>query len=144
FLLKTHVQPERVLHVSSQNASTISPAFANRLEYSKEEKRIVITLHNLQKNDSGIYVCAGVVKNATFLSANRNGTMMLVKEVEEDCRNSSWGIYALTTVAVLLFAALVCCAFRCVNIKKYFMKKAPTTIYEDMSYSSIRKTLSKD
>ncbi|NXE08928.1 CD7 protein, partial [Lophotis ruficrista] len=116
FLLKTHVQPERVLHVSSQNASTISPAFANRLEYSKEEKRIVITLHNLQKNDSGIYVCAGVVKNASFLSANRSGTMMLVKEVEEDCRNSSWGIYALSTVVVLLFAALVCCAFHRVNV----------------------------
>lgn len=79
FLLKTHMQPERVLHVSSQNTSTISPAFANRLEYSKQEKKIVITLHNLQKNDSDIYVCAGVVKNFSFLQVNRSGTMVLIK-----------------------------------------------------------------
>uniref|UniRef100_A0A8C0EHP7 Ig-like domain-containing protein n=1 Tax=Bubo bubo TaxID=30461 RepID=A0A8C0EHP7_BUBBB len=79
YLLKTHMQPERVLHVSSQNDSTIFPAFANRLEYSKQEKKIVITLHNLQKNDSDIYVCAVVVKNSSFLSVNRSGTMMLIK-----------------------------------------------------------------
>lgn len=73
------MQPERVLYVSSQNGSTISPAFANRLEYSKEEKKILITLHNLQKNDSDIYVCAGMLKNSTFLSVNRSGTMVLIK-----------------------------------------------------------------
>uniref|UniRef100_A0A663LK27 Immunoglobulin V-set domain-containing protein n=1 Tax=Athene cunicularia TaxID=194338 RepID=A0A663LK27_ATHCN len=79
YLLKTHMQPERVLYVSNQNDSTIFPAFANRLEYSKQEKKIVITLHNLQKNDSDIYVCAGVIKNFSFLSVNRSGTMMLIK-----------------------------------------------------------------
>uniref|UniRef100_A0A8C6ZQC5 Immunoglobulin V-set domain-containing protein n=1 Tax=Nothoprocta perdicaria TaxID=30464 RepID=A0A8C6ZQC5_NOTPE len=56
FLLKTHMKPERVLYVSRQNASTISTTFANRLEYSKEEETLVVTLHNLQKNDSDIYV----------------------------------------------------------------------------------------
>uniref|UniRef100_A0A672UH57 Immunoglobulin V-set domain-containing protein n=1 Tax=Strigops habroptila TaxID=2489341 RepID=A0A672UH57_STRHB len=81
YLLKTHVQPEQVLYVSSQNASTVSPAFANRLEYSKEGKKIVITLHNLWRNDSDVYVCAGVVKNSSFLSASRSGTMMLIKGI---------------------------------------------------------------
>ncbi|NWW85440.1 CD7 protein, partial [Rhynochetos jubatus] len=79
YLLKTHMQPERVLYVSRQNTSTIFPAFANRLEYSKEEKKLVITLHNLQKNDSDIYVCVGVLKNSSFLSGNRKGTMILIK-----------------------------------------------------------------
>ncbi|NXT34991.1 CD7 protein, partial [Pelecanoides urinatrix] len=116
FLLKTHMQPERVLYVSSQNASTIFPVFANRLEYSKQEEKIVITLHNLQKNDSDMYVCAGVVKNSPLLSVNGSGTMMLIKEVEQtDCSNSSWGIYTLIIMVVLLFSALICCTLYRVN-----------------------------
>ncbi|XP_030317986.1 uncharacterized protein LOC115599334 [Calypte anna] len=80
YLLKTHTQRERVLYVSSQNASsTVFPPFANRLEYSKEEQKIVITLHNLQENDSDIYVCAGVLNGSSFLSVNRRGTMVLIK-----------------------------------------------------------------
>ncbi|NXF31739.1 CD7 protein, partial [Nyctibius bracteatus] len=141
YLLKTQVQPEKVLYISSQNASTIFPAFANRLEYSKEEKKIVITLHNLQKNDSDIYVCAGVLKNSSFLSVSRSGTMMLIKEVEQtDCSNSSWGIYGLTIVVVLLFSALICCTLYRVNMKKYFQKRKPNAVYEDMSCSSRRNT----
>ncbi|KAM6344286.1 T-cell antigen CD7 isoform 1-T1 [Alca torda] len=144
YLLKIHMQPERVLYVSSQNTSTISPAFANRLEYSKEDKKIVITLHNLWKNDSDTYVCAGVLKNSSSLSVNRSGTMMLVKDAETEqvyCGNSSWGIYGLTIAVVLLFSALVCCALYRIDVKKYCQKKKPNAVYEDMSYSSRRSTL---
>ncbi|NXJ45649.1 CD7 protein, partial [Spizaetus tyrannus] len=141
-LLKTQIQPERVLYVSSQNGSTIFPAFANRLEYSKEEKKILITLHNLQKNDSDIYVCAGMLKNSTFLSVNRSGTMVLVKEVEQThCSNNSWDIYGLIIVVALLFFALICCTLYRVDMKKYFQKRKPNAVYEDMSYSSRRNTL---
>ncbi|KFZ69501.1 hypothetical protein N338_07392, partial [Podiceps cristatus] len=116
FLLKTHVRPERVLYVSSQNASTISPVFANRLEYSKKEKKIVVTLHNLQKNDSDLYVCTGILKNSSFSSVNGSGTMILIREVEQtDCSNSSWGIYGLIVVVALLFSVLTCCTFYRVN-----------------------------
>ncbi|XP_064323485.1 T-cell antigen CD7 [Phalacrocorax carbo] len=145
FLLKTHMQPESVLYVSSQNVSTIFPAFANRLEYSKQEKKIVITLHKLWKNDSDIYVCARV-KNSSFLSVSRSGTMLLIKEVEQtDCSNSSsWGIYGLTIVAVLLFSVLIHCTLHRVNMKKYFQKRKPNAVYEDMSYSSRRNTLTRN
>ncbi|NXL60384.1 CD7 protein, partial [Chordeiles acutipennis] len=142
YLLKTHMQPERVLYVSSQNTSTIFPAFANRLEYSKEEKKIIITLHNLWKNDSDMYVCAGVLKNSSFLSVHRSGTMMLVKDVElTDCRNNSWGIYGLVIVVVLLFSALICCTLYHVDMKKYFQKRKPNEVYEDMSFISRHNTL---
>ncbi|KAM9637988.1 T-cell antigen CD7 isoform 2-T4 [Morphnus guianensis] len=142
YLLKTQMQPERVLYVSSQNGSTIFPAFANRLEYSKEEKKILITLHNLQKNDSDIYVCAGMLKNSTFLSVNRSGTMVLIKEVEQThCSNKSWGIYGLIIVVALLVFALICCTLYRVDMKKYFQKRKPNAVYEDMSYSSRRNTL---
>ncbi|KFQ24327.1 T-cell antigen CD7, partial [Merops nubicus] len=141
-LLKTHMQHERVLYVSHQNASTIHPAFANRLEYSREEKKIVITLHNLQKNDSDIYVCAVVVKNSPFLSANGSGTFMLVKEVEQTgCRHSFWDIYSLIIMVVLLFSALVGCILYRVDMKKYFQKRKNNTVYEDMSYCSRRSTM---
>ncbi|NXO54698.1 CD7 protein, partial [Aramus guarauna] len=142
FLLRTHMQREKVLYVSSQNVSTIFPAFANRLEYSKQKKKIVITLHNLWKNDSDMYVCAGVVKNSSFLSVNGSGTMMMIKEVEQmDCSNSSWGIFGLTIVLALLFSTLMCYALYHVHMKKYCQKKNPNAVYEDMSYSSRLNTL---
>ncbi|XP_025924348.1 T-cell antigen CD7 isoform X2 [Apteryx rowi] len=142
FLFKTHMKPESVLYVSRQNTSTIFPAFANRLEYSKQEKTLVITLHNLKKNDSDIYVCVGVLKNSAVLSLNGSGTMILVKEMEQTgCSNNSWIFYGLIIAVVLLFSALVCCVFYRVNMKKYFQKSKPSAVYEDMSYSSRRNTL---
>ncbi|NXU77877.1 CD7 protein, partial [Oreotrochilus melanogaster] len=142
-LLRTHMQCERVLYVSSQNASsTVFPPFANRLEYSKEEKKIVVTLHNLQKNDSDIYVCAGVLNGSSFLSVNRRGTMVLIKGVEQtNCSNSSWGIYGLAFMVALLFFVLMCCTLYHVDMKKYFKKNPRNAVYEDMSYSSRRNTL---
>ncbi|XP_062448098.1 uncharacterized protein LOC134149203 [Rhea pennata] len=142
FLLKTHVKPERVLYVSRQNISTIFPAFANRLDYTKREKTLVIILHNLQKSDSDVYVCVGVFKNSAVLSLNGSGTMVLVNEMEQTwCSNNSWSFYGLITAVVLLISALVCCVFYHINIKKYFQKRKPNAVYEDMSYGSRRNTL---
>ncbi|KAM9515655.1 T-cell antigen CD7 isoform 1-T1 [Guaruba guarouba] len=142
YLLKTHMHPEPVLYVSSQNTSTVFPAFANRLAYTKEGGKIMITLHNLWRNDSDIYVCAGVVKNSSFLSVSRSGTMMLIKEGEKtDCKKSSWLIYVLIAVVTLLFSALICCTLYHVDMKKYFQNKPLNTVYEDMSYSVRQHTL---
>ncbi|KAK4812053.1 hypothetical protein QYF61_026191 [Mycteria americana] len=139
FLLKTHRQPESVLYVSSQNASTIFPAFANRLEYSKQEKKIVITLHNLQKNDSDMYACAGVVKNSSssFISVNRIGTMVLIEEVEQtDCSNSSWVIYGLTIVVALLFSALICGTLYRVDVSQDYTAEGIAQVNESTLYST--------
>ncbi|NXW74435.1 CD7 protein, partial [Hirundo rustica] len=138
YLLRTHVQPGTVLSVSHLNLSEVSPAFGNRLEYSREGNRVVITLHNLQKEDSDKYICAEQVKGSPLLSAS--GTMLLVKEVEQACGKSSWDLYVLLTVVALLFCALVCCTLRHVDVKKYFQKKKPNVVYEDMSYISRRST----
>lgn len=79
-LVKTHMQPEGVLCISSQKALEIFPAFANRLEYSKEEKKLVITLHNLQQSDNDVYVCVAMLDNSLF-SVSQRGTMVLVKGI---------------------------------------------------------------
>ncbi|NXM57434.1 CD7 protein, partial [Illadopsis cleaveri] len=138
-LLRTQVQPGRVLSVSHRNESEVSPAFRNRLEYSREGNRIVITLHNLQEKDSDNYICAEQVKGSPLLSAS--GTMVLVKEGEQARKKSSWGLYVLVTVVALLFCALVCCILCPVDVKKYFQKKKPSVVYEDMSFNSRRSTL---
>ncbi|NXF81884.1 CD7 protein, partial [Sclerurus mexicanus] len=143
-LLKTHVQPELILHVSNLSTTKVLPAFAGRLDYSKGEKQIVITLRKLQKNDTDNYVCAEEIKaakNTRLLSAS--GTMVLVKDAEGEqaCGCSSWIIYILITVVALLICALVCCTLDRVNIKKYFQKQTPNAVYEDMSYGSRRNTL---
>ncbi|XP_018774687.1 T-cell antigen CD7-like isoform X2 [Serinus canaria] len=140
-LLRTHVQPGRVLSVSNLNGSEVSPAFGNRLEYSREGNRIVIFLHELQEQDSDNYICAQEVKGSPLLSAS--GTMVLVKdaEVEQACEKSSWDLYVLLMVVAVLCCALVCCFLYHVDVKKYFQKKKPNVVYEDMSYNSRRSTL---
>ncbi|NWI44587.1 CD7 protein, partial [Picathartes gymnocephalus] len=140
-LLRTHVQPGRVLSVSNLNVSSVSPDFGNRLEHSREGKRVVITLHNLQEKDSDNYVCAEEVRESPLLSAR--GTMVLVQGTTLllACEKSSWGLYALIVVVALLFCALVCCTLYRVDVKKYFQKKKPNVVYEDMSYNSRRSTL---
>ncbi|XP_017598731.1 PREDICTED: T-cell antigen CD7-like isoform X1 [Corvus brachyrhynchos] len=139
YLLRTHVQPAIVLHGSKLNRSRVSPAFMSRLEYSRVGNRTVITLHDLQEDDSDNYVCAEEVTNSPLLSSS--GTMVLVKEVEQACKKSSWGLYALIAVVALLFCALACCTLYHVDVKKYFQKKKPNVVYEDMSYNSRRSTL---
>ncbi|XP_068065474.1 T-cell antigen CD7 [Anomalospiza imberbis] len=139
YLLRTHVQPGTVLSVSHLNVSEVSPGFGNRLGYSREGNRAVVTLHKLQEQDSDIYICAQDVEGSPLLSAR--GTMVLVKEVEQACEKSSWDLYALVTVVALLFFALVCCILYRVDVKKYFQKKKPNVVYEDMSYNSRRSTL---
>ncbi|NWR07911.1 CD7 protein, partial [Paradoxornis webbianus] len=137
-LLRTHLQPAIVLSVSHLNETKVSPAFGNRLKYSREGNRIVVTLHDLQEKDSDNYICAEQVKGSPLLSAS--GTMVLVKG-EQACEKSSWELYALLTVVALLFCALVCCTLRRVDVKKYFQKKKPNVVYEDMSFNSRRSTL---
>ncbi|NWV75387.1 CD7 protein, partial [Dasyornis broadbenti] len=142
-LLRTHVQPGQVLHVSKLSKAKVFPTFESRLEYSMEGNKTVITLHNLEEKDSDNYVCAEDVKNSPLLSAS--GTMVLVKEVDQArsqaCERSSLDLYALIIVVALLFCALVCCTLYRVDVMKYFRKKKPNVVYEDMSYNSRRSTL---
>ncbi|NWZ73688.1 CD7 protein, partial [Acrocephalus arundinaceus] len=112
YLLRTHVQPALVLSVSRLNKSEVSAAFENRLEYSREGNRTVITLHNLQEKDSDNYICAEQVKGSPLLSAS--GTMVLVKDAE--CEKISGGFYALLIVVALLFCALMCCTLCRVDV----------------------------
>ncbi|NXY54400.1 CD7 protein, partial [Callaeas wilsoni] len=142
-LLRTHVQPGTVLSASNLNVSKVSSDFENRVEYSREGNRIVITLLKLQEKDSDNYVCAEELKDSSLLSAR--GTMVLLKEVDQAhsqaCKRSSWGLYALLIVVALLFCALVSFTLYHVNVKKDVQKKQLNVIYEDMSYSSRRSTL---
>lgn len=139
YLLRTHMQPGIVLSMSNLNVSAVSPDFGNRVEYSREGNRVVITLHKLQGKDSDNYVCAEKANESPLLLAS--GTILLVKEVDQACDKRSWGFYGLLIVVALLFCALVCCTLYRVDVKKYFQKKKPNVVYEDMSYSSRRNTL---
>lgn len=140
-LLKIHMQLENVLCVSSQNTSTISPTFANRLECSKQEEKLVITLHNLQESDTDIYVCAAALKNSS-LAVSESGTMVLVKGGKQTvCSTSSLAIYIPTIVVALLLSALTCYILSRIDMKNFFQKKKINVVYEDMSFSSRSNTL---
>ncbi|NXU34718.1 CD7 protein, partial [Drymodes brunneopygia] len=139
YLLRTHVQPGTVLSVSNLNVPSVSLDFGDRLNYSREGNRSVITLHSLQEKDSDNYVCAEEVKDSPLLLGS--GTIVLVQDAEEACKKISWGLYGLGIVVALLFCALVCCTLYRVDVKKYFQKRKPNVVYEDMSFNSRRSTL---
>uniref|UniRef100_A0A8C9MIZ3 Immunoglobulin V-set domain-containing protein n=1 Tax=Serinus canaria TaxID=9135 RepID=A0A8C9MIZ3_SERCA len=117
-LLRTHVQPGRVLSVSNLNGSEVSPAFGNRLEYSREGNRIVIFLHELQEQDSDNYICAQEVK----------GSPLQDRQTLESLESG------LRLLCVLLSSVTNrLCVSTCL--------KKPNVVYEDMSYNSRRSTL---
>ncbi|XP_031455015.1 T-cell antigen CD7 [Phasianus colchicus] len=141
-LLRTQMQPEKVFHVSSQNTTTIFSTFAYHLEYSKQGKNLVITLHNLQESDTDIYLCAAKLKNSSLL-VSESGTMVLVKGGKQtECSINSLAISTPTiVVGVLLLSALIFCILNRVNMKKFFRRKKTNVVYEDMSFSSRSNTL---
>uniref|UniRef100_A0A669Q3I8 Immunoglobulin domain-containing protein n=1 Tax=Phasianus colchicus TaxID=9054 RepID=A0A669Q3I8_PHACC len=126
-LLRTQMQPEKVFHVSSQNTTTIFSTFAYHLEYSKQGKNLVITLHNLQESDTDIYLCAAKLKNSSLL-VSESGTMVLVKGTQlnkglhrcgkqTECSINSLAISTPTiVVGVLLLSALIFCILNRVNV----------------------------
>lgn len=77
YLLRAHRQRGEVLSVSKLNVPDVFPPFKDRLQYSREGNRAVITLEELQEEDSDNYICAEEVMGSPLLSAR--GTMVLVK-----------------------------------------------------------------
>uniref|UniRef100_A0A8C2YHB0 CD7 molecule n=1 Tax=Coturnix japonica TaxID=93934 RepID=A0A8C2YHB0_COTJA len=136
-LLKIHMQLENVLCVSSQNTSTISPTFANRLECSKQEEKLVITLHNLQESDTDIYVCAAALKNSS-LTVSESGTMLLVKGTQYIFSQATRQLEGKLAPFQALFLMVSCFVLQ---MKNFFQKKKINVVYEDMSFSSRSNTL---
>uniref|UniRef100_A0A8D2QG60 Immunoglobulin domain-containing protein n=1 Tax=Zonotrichia albicollis TaxID=44394 RepID=A0A8D2QG60_ZONAL len=145
YLFRTHVQPGTVLSVSNLSRSEVSPAFGNRLEYSREGNRIVVILHKLQEKDSDNYICAQEVKGSALLSAR--GTMVLVKGITLSLtslgreRNFKSMFPLPTDDADGLLRWKMTPWLGSFQVKKYFQRKKPNEVYEDMSYNSRRSTL---
>lgn len=55
--LRIRAPPTNIIYFSTKYAPYIDPAFANRTKYLNEGTNLTITVHNVQKSDSNIYLC---------------------------------------------------------------------------------------
>uniref|UniRef100_A0A8C3NT84 Uncharacterized protein n=1 Tax=Geospiza parvula TaxID=87175 RepID=A0A8C3NT84_GEOPR len=71
-------QNVNVIYCPKEKPPLINPAFANRVECSKEGENLRITLHRLQESDSEIYVCTEMFK---IKEVYRKTIIVLVKGI---------------------------------------------------------------
>uniref|UniRef100_A0A452J3I1 Ig-like domain-containing protein n=1 Tax=Gopherus agassizii TaxID=38772 RepID=A0A452J3I1_9SAUR len=118
-----------VLYITNNGSSlTVNFHYKDRINISCLQTEVRITLHQLQKNDTGLYVCRGsILENYEPNCVSSQGTILVVKGIV--CfsiffKSKSNG------VCFVLFCFL--------QIKKHCQegkKKQANTVYEDMSYT---------
>ncbi|XP_015359497.1 T-cell antigen CD7 isoform X1 [Marmota marmota marmota] len=130
--------------------STVDPQFQGRVSFSGPQNNLTITMHHLQKADSGTYTCEAV---QDFLDSNvpGPGTMVAVTDTLSlhRCQEPPLTSRALPAALAVGFFLMglglgVLCTLRRTQIKGMCTsrKKRPSSVvYEDMCYSR-RNTLS--
>ncbi|XP_067403951.1 T-cell antigen CD7 [Emydura macquarii macquarii] len=147
YLKRQVVNAMDVLYVSDQVNPTTHLSYKDRINSSVHLTEVRITLHQLQKNDTDVYVCSGSVldPNSNPRSVVGQGTILVVKEMEQaECQRASWVLYFLPSMALILLFVLGYFVLSRIHIKEHCQRgknKQANTVYEDMSYSLRRNTL---
>ncbi|KAM5151110.1 T-cell antigen CD7 isoform 2-T2 [Callospermophilus lateralis] len=130
--------------------STVDPQFQGRISFSGPQNNLTITMHHLQKADSGTYTCEAV---KDFLDSNvpGPGTMVAVTDTLSPprCQEPPLTSRALPAALAVGFFLMglglgVLCTLRRTQIKGICTsrnKSSSSVVYEDMCYSR-RSTLS--
>nr|XP_005297632.1 T-cell antigen CD7 [Chrysemys picta bellii] len=141
YLKKEVVNAMEVLYITNNGHNrTIDFRYKDRIEISVLQTDVRITLHQLQKNDTGLYVCRGsVLENYEPNCVSSQGTILMVKEMEQaECHVASWMPYVLSFMALILVSALGYLILSHIDIKKHCQEgkeKQANIVYEDMSYT---------
>lgn len=152
YLNRRWPQPMKVAYYEDSKPSTVDPQFQGRVNFSGPQSNLTITMHRLQRADSGTYTCKAIMDSMVgeFLGP---GTMVMVTEKlsqvahrsQEPLRTSLALPAALAVGFFLLGLGLgVLCTLRRTQIKGMCTPRNKTlssVVYEDMSYSR-RNTLS--
>ncbi|XP_058023888.1 uncharacterized protein LOC131190568 [Ahaetulla prasina] len=121
------------------------PAYANRTEYFEMNNTATITLKQLKKNDSNVYMCMANLTTDTGLKENnsRVNIFLAVKAAAKKNFEYPWMRYSIISMLILLLFMMGFYIVYHTNIKKCFQKGHAKTkqnfIYEDMTYSLRRK-----
>ncbi|XP_034646385.1 T-cell antigen CD7 [Trachemys scripta elegans] len=141
YLKKEVVNAMEVLYITNNGRTrTIDFRYKDRIEISVLQTDVWITLHQLQKNDTGLYVCReSVLENYEPNCVSSQGTILVVKEMEQaECHMASWMPYVLSFMALILVSALGYLILSHIDIKKHCQEgkeKQANIVYEDMSYT---------
>lgn len=80
--LKAIRQNLNMIYVPKDEPPNVNPAFADRIQYSKEGENFRITLQRLQESDSKIYVCSELVEvNDRHKNLYGKTTIVVVKGI---------------------------------------------------------------
>ncbi|XP_030390486.1 T-cell antigen CD7 [Gopherus evgoodei] len=130
-----------VLYITNNGSSlTVNFHYKDRINISCLQTEVRITLHQLQKNDTGLYVCRGsILENYEPNCVSSQGTILVVKGMEQaECHMASWVPYVLSFMVLISVSALGYLILSHIDIKKHCQegkKKQANTVYEDMSYT---------
>ncbi|XP_074080896.1 T-cell antigen CD7 [Macrotis lagotis] len=144
YLKRTAIMFMNILHFSERRELILNKEYMNRTFLSGSLKNLVITIINIQLNDTDVYTCENTALNNLLGS----GTMVVVTEKkwekESEDRNPEnpqlWMI-----LSVIFFFAGVALWPLLMIMKKWVYKfrktqNVPCNVYEDMSYSNQRNT----
>ncbi|XP_029453450.1 uncharacterized protein LOC115089521 [Rhinatrema bivittatum] len=133
----------------------------NHTELSGNVRNFTITLHQLQRNETDWYLCEGAIRNPSISQMWGTGTLVIVladavcddplsaKSATEMTHSSTWQLYLLIAFGIIILVlmfGLVILAARQMDLKECFKPKKKSSqnlVYEDMSYSLRRNTMSK-
>ncbi|XP_032094903.1 T-cell antigen CD7-like [Thamnophis elegans] len=143
YLKQTYGNIPVVLYVTHSKIKTEAPTYENRTEYFEMNNTATITLKQLKKNDSNVYMCvANLTTDSGFKQKNSTVNIFLaIKAPSKKNFQSPWMLYIFISVLMLLFFMFGSCIIYHANvpIKKCFQKdkakKRQNFIYEDMTYS---------
>ncbi|XP_039356169.1 uncharacterized protein LOC120382822 [Mauremys reevesii] len=140
YLKREVLNAMEVLYITNNCTSlTVNVRYKDRINISCLQTEVRITLHQLQKNDTALYVCRGsILENYEPNCVSSQGTILVVKGMEQaECHMASWVPYVLSFMVLISVSALGYLILSHIDIKKHCQegkKKQSNTVYEDMSY----------
>ncbi|XP_068920033.1 T-cell antigen CD7 [Petaurus breviceps papuanus] len=130
--LKRHlIRFMEVIYFSKENKSIITKSYKNRTIISGTLNNLVITISNIQLDDTDFYICQATTSSNTL----GNGTMVAVTEKKQKKEDGHLGLVLIVTsffIGLVLGPLLMMLKKLVDNSRK--TQNTTCTIYEDMSY----------
>uniref|UniRef100_A0A8D0GS44 CD7 molecule n=1 Tax=Sphenodon punctatus TaxID=8508 RepID=A0A8D0GS44_SPHPU len=150
--LKREVVNDMTVLTVVENPRNISPRYAQGIEFVEVQNTFVITLRELQKNDTDVYYCRGIaVINGNHNSVSGSGTMLVVRDKclekmkQEERPSLSWLLYVLAFLGLFSVSLLGYIILSHIDIKKHCRRgkkgQAQNIVYEDMNCSLRRNNM---
>ncbi|XP_072501516.1 T-cell antigen CD7 isoform X2 [Notamacropus eugenii] len=137
YLKRSTVRLMVVTHFSKKSESIITESYKNRTIISGSLNNLVITITNIQPNDTDVYTCHATVSD----NIQGNGTMVVVTEKKGKRKYGSLGVILIVVsffIGLVLWPLSMMLKKWVCNLRK--SQNTSCTVYEDMSYVIQRNT----